>query len=125
MSKMEIFEPAMCCSTGVCGPSVNPELVRVTAVIENLKKNGIEVKRYNLTSSPRAFLNNAAIRKELNEKGAKILPITIVDGKIVKEAGYLTNAEFSVFLGVNLDKIQSVPVKAKTRRCGCGSKGCC
>jgi hypothetical protein len=125
MSKMEIFEPAMCCSTGVCGPSVNPELVRVTAVIENLKKNGIEVKRYNLTSSPQAFLSNAAIRKELNAKGAKILPITMVDGKIVKEAGYLTNTEFSVFLGVNLNKIQSVPVKAKTHKCGCGSKGCC
>lgn len=38
MKKIEIFDPAMCCSTGVCGPSVNPELIRVAAVVENLKK---------------------------------------------------------------------------------------
>lgn len=125
MSKMEIYDPAMCCSTGVCGPSVNPERIRVASVIENLKRNGIEVKRYNLSSTPQAFLNNAAISRELNTKGAKILPITIVDGKIVKEAGYPTNEEFTVYLGVNLDKIQSVPVKAKIHRCNCGPKGCC
>lgn len=125
MSKMEIYDPAMCCSTGVCGPSVNPELIRVAAVIENLKKNGVEVKRYNLSSNPQAFLNNAVINRELNTKSAKILPITIVDEKIVKEAGYPTNEEFSAYLGVNLDKIQSVPVKAKIRRCNRGPKGCC
>lgn len=125
MSKMEIYDPAMCCSTGVCGPSVNPELIRVASVIENLKKNGIEVKRYNLSSNPQAFLNNAAISRELNAKGAEILPITIVDGKIVKEAGYPTNEEITVYLGVNLDKIQSVSVKAKIHKCNCGPKGCC
>ncbi len=125
MSKMEIYDPAMCCSTGVCGPSVNPELIRVASVIENLKKNGIEVKRYNLSSNPQAFLNNAAISGELNKKGAGILPITIVDGKIVKEAGYPTNQEFSVYLGINLEKIQSIPVKTKIHKCNCGPKGCC
>jgi hypothetical protein len=107
MSKMEIYDPAMCCSTGVCGPSVNPELIRVASVIENLKKNGIEVKRHNLSSNPQVFLNNAVISRELKAKSAKILPITIVDGKIVKEAGYPTNEEFTVYLGVSLDKIQS------------------
>ena len=125
MGKMEIYDPAMCCSTGVCGPSVNPELIRVASVIENLKKNGITVNRYNLSSNPQAFLNNAAINRELNTKGTKILPITLVDGKIVKEAGYPTNEEFTAFLGVNLDKIQSVPVKVKVHKCNCGPKGCC
>lgn len=36
MKKMIIFEPAMCCSTGVCGPGVDPELLRVSTVINNL-----------------------------------------------------------------------------------------
>jgi hypothetical protein len=26
MAKMQVFDPAMCCSTGVCGPSVDPTL---------------------------------------------------------------------------------------------------
>lgn len=125
MSKMEIFDPAMCCSTGVCGPSVNPELIRVSAVIQNLKKNGIDVKRHNLSSEPQAFMRNASISKELNAKGVKVLPITVVDGKIVKEAGYPTNREFAAFLGVSPDKIQSASLKTKARNCNCGPRGCC
>jgi hypothetical protein len=124
MSKIEIFDPAMCCSTGVCGPSVNPELIRVASVIENLKKAGIEVKRHNLSSAPQDFVDNAAVSQELNSKGAKVLPITLVDGKIVKEISYLTNEEFAAYLGVNLDIIQSIPVKVKVRKCDCGPNGC-
>lgn len=125
MSKLEIFDPAMCCSTGICGPSVNPELIRVSAVIQNLKKNGVDVKRHNLSSEPQAFTRNAAVSKELNAKGVKVLPITVVDGKIVKEAGYPTNREFAAFLGVNPDKIQSASPKTKARNFNCGPRGCC
>ena len=38
MKKMMIFEPAMCCSTGVCGPSVDENLLRVSTIINRLKK---------------------------------------------------------------------------------------
>ena len=53
MKKMIIFEPAMCCSTGVCGPAVDKELLRVSTVLNNLKNKGILVERYNLTSNPK------------------------------------------------------------------------
>lgn len=125
MSKMEIFDPAMCCSTGVCGPSVDPELIRVASVVENLKKAGIEVKRHNLSSVPQDFVNNATVNQKLNSKGAAILPITVVDGKIVKEAGYPTNEEFANWLGVSMDTVQTLPVKVKIHKCNCGSNGCC
>lgn len=35
--KIEIFDPALCCSTGVCGPSVDPALIQVANAIEQLK----------------------------------------------------------------------------------------
>lgn len=41
MKQVEIFDPAMCCSTGVCDPSIDPELLRVATVISNLKEKGI------------------------------------------------------------------------------------
>ena len=50
MKRMSIYEPAMCCDTGVCGVNVDPELVRISTVINNLKKNGITIERYNLSS---------------------------------------------------------------------------
>lgn len=125
MSKMVIYDPAMCCSTGVCGPSVNPELMRVATVIENLKKSGIEVLRHNLSSEPQAFMHSEAVSNALNKSGADILPITMVDGKIVKTGSYPTNEEFSGYLGVKIENIPSQTSKVKINKCGCGHKGCC
>jgi len=124
MSKMVIYDPAMCCSTGVCGPSVNPELLRAAAVIENLKKAGIVVSRHNLSAEPQAFMQSETVSDALNKSGVDVLPITMVDGKIVKTGGYPTNEEFSEWLGADLEKIKPA-TKVKVKKCGCGPKGCC
>ena len=69
MKKMIMFEPAMCCETGVCGPGVDPELLRVSSMVKNLKAKGVLVERYNLSSAPQAFVDNKLIgdmlRKEM------------------------------------------------------------
>lgn len=124
MSKMVIFDPAMCCSTGVCGPSVNPELLRVAAVLENLKKAGIEVVRHNLSSDPKAFMQNGAVSNALNQKGAEALPITVLDGKIVKSGSYPANEEFAKLLGVSVTAIKPA-TKVPVKKCSCGPSGCC
>jgi hypothetical protein len=59
----------MCCSTGVCGPSVDPELIRISVAVNNLKNKGIDVTRYNLASEPDAFANNVVISQLLTDKG--------------------------------------------------------
>ena len=47
MKKVEIFDPAMCCSTGVCGPGVDPELTRVASAVYSLRtKRNFDIKRY-------------------------------------------------------------------------------
>ncbi len=94
MKKMIIFDPAMCCSTGVCGPSIEPELLRVSTVINTFQKKGILVERYNLTSNPQIFVDNKTINEILNKEGTEILPVTMVDGVIVKTKTYPTNKEF-------------------------------
>ena len=124
MSKMAIFDLAMCCSTGVCGPSVNPELLRVAAILESLRKAGVEVVRHNLSSDPKAFMQNEAVSDALNQRGAEALPITVVDGKIVKSGSYPSNEEFAKLLGVSVDTLKPA-TKVTVKKCGCGSNGCC
>lgn len=126
MKKMIIFDPAMCCSTGVCGPSVDPELLRVSTVLNKLKNNGIVVDRYNLTSSPQAFVDNSAINALLNSEGVDILPVTILDNEIVKTKEYPSNNEFCEMLELPLDTLKStIKVKAKPKVKDCGCKGGC
>lgn len=109
MKKIEIFDPAMCCPTGVCGPSVDPELIRISAAVQNLKNKGIDIVRYNLGSEPDVFVANETISKLLMEKGPDVLPVIVVDGEVVKEAGYPTNAELASLTGMTEEELSQKP----------------
>ena len=116
MKKIEIYDPAMCCSTGVCGPSVDTELLRVATVVDNLKKQGVDISRHNLASEPQDFVSNKTINDLLMQDN-DILPVTLVDGEVVKSKSHLTNEEFTKYTGI---MIVSVPQAAESG-CGCGS----
>jgi hypothetical protein len=127
MKKMIIFDPAMCCSTGVCGPSVDKELLRVSTVLNNLKSKGVVVERHNLTSNPQAFVDNKTINEILNKEGIEVLPVTMVDDEIVKTKAYPTNEEFCELLALPEDYLKITikkPAVAKPKDCGC-KDGCC
>lgn len=126
MKKMYIYEPAMCCDTGLCGVSVDPELLRLSTVINTLKKHDIKIQRYNLNNFPMEFVENETVNKMINEKGVEILPITIVDNEVVKTQVYPTNEEIislleipSVYIGEN-----KVNLHNKKNSCNCKG-GCC
>lgn len=123
MRKIEIFDPAMCCPTGVCGPSIDPELMRVATVINTLKEQGITVTRHGLANEPQAFMINKVINDILIKEGAEVLPVTLVDGEIAKTKEYPTNEELSKWLGVELNSKKAE--QEGDCGCGCGTSGCC
>lgn len=99
MKTIEIYDPAMCCATGVCGPSVDTELLRVATVVDTLKKQGVDIKRFNLASEPQAFISNKIINDLLMQDN-DILPVTLVDGAVAKTKKHLSNDEFSTLTGI-------------------------
>ena len=123
MSKIEIFDPAMCCSTGLCGPGVDPELLRVTTTINTLNKKGIAVLRYGLSSEPQAFVDNKKVNEYLVKEDVEVLPITLVDGEVVKTKEYPTDEEFAKWAGLSKEEV--VPKSAPRRNRGCCSGGGC
>ncbi len=100
MLKIQVYDPAMCCSTGVCGPGVDPALPRVAADLEWLKSKGVEVERYNLAQEIAAFTCNPTVKQALNSQGTKCLPMTLVDGKVVWEGEYPTREQLASVAGV-------------------------
>jgi hypothetical protein len=115
MKKMQIFEPAMCCSTGLCGVGVDPELLRISTVLNTLSNNGVEIERFNLSNSPMEFVQNKTVNKFINEKGVEGLPVTVVDGEIVVESRYPSNEEIVKLLGISVSSLGSQPKVAKVR----------
>jgi hypothetical protein len=115
MMKLQIFDPAMCCSTGVCGPSVDPALPRFAADVEWLKTKGVEVERYNLAQQVAAFTGNATVKNTLNAKGTKCLPLILVDGSIVAEGFYPTRRDLTRFTQVPYEEAPTIlRVKAQS-----------
>ncbi|MGS0745985.1 arsenite efflux transporter metallochaperone ArsD [Syntrophomonas erecta subsp. sporosyntropha] len=121
MKKVEIFDPAMCCPTGVCGPSIDPELMRIATVINSLKDKGIIIKRHGLSNEPQDFIANKVIGDLLQKEGAEILPVTLVDGAVAKTKEYPTNDEIEKWLETEIGSKASII----TSSCCCGPKGCC
>ncbi|WP_077325022.1 arsenite efflux transporter metallochaperone ArsD [Virgibacillus siamensis] len=109
MSKLEIFDPAMCCSTGVCGPSVDPKLTRVASAVFSLQKRGFDIERYNLANEPDKFTENKAVTDFLEEKGPDALPVTLLNGKIVLESTYPSNDELSEWFDISTEELNDRP----------------
>lgn len=100
MKKMTIYEPAMCCSTGLCGVGVDTELLRVSTVISTLTKNEINVDRFNLTNSPQEFIANKVVNTFIRANGLSKFPITVLDGEITITGRYPSNDEFIELLEI-------------------------
>ena len=90
---VEIFDPPMCCPTGLCGPTLDQTLLDLNEMILTLQAENLRVARYQMTSHPNAFLSNAEVMKLVREQQLAALPITVVRGKVVKVSAYPTLAE--------------------------------
>jgi hypothetical protein len=90
MSKVvEIYDPPMCCSTGVCGPSVDPKLIGIQDAVSQLQADGVTVQRYQVTTHPAAFLKNAEVAALMRTtEGLKSLPVTMVNGTVIRKGEY-------------------------------------
>jgi Arsenical resistance operon protein ArsD len=92
-ASVEIFDPPMCCPTGVCGPTIDPALLDMNEMVLALKSEGIPVARYQMASHAQAFVNNREVFRLVREKQLAALPITVVNGRVLKVGAYPTLAE--------------------------------
>ena len=95
---VELFDPPMCCPTGLCGPTLDQTLLDVNEMILALQADDVTVARYQMTGQPQAFLSNPAVMRLVREQQMAALPITAVRGQVVKVGAYPTLAEVKSFL---------------------------
>lgn len=100
MNSIEIFDPAMCCSTGVCGTQVDQALVDFSADVDWARRNGGRIERYNLAQQPMAFAEHHAVKSFLETTGAEGLPLVLVNGEAVLSGRYPGRDELAGWLGI-------------------------
>ena len=100
MTRVEVFDPPLCCSTGVCGPVVDPELPRFAGDLAWLSRSGVEVVRFNLAQQPGAFAGNPVVLEAMKD-GDGALPLVLVDGKISCRGRYPSREELAAWTAVD------------------------
>lgn len=140
MVVLQVFDPPMCCSTGICGPKVDPALPRFAADVHWLQSQGVRVERFNLAQDPGAFARNPVVQQMLAEVGPECLPLILLDGNIVSQGIYPSREALIAFTGIAAQRSASGTrpafldqLTARGRRslsrdpaggC-CGGSGCC
>lgn len=100
MTTIEVYDPPMCCSSGVCGPAVNPALITFAADLEWLKGKGVEVRRYNLAQDLAAFAANETVKAKIAAASTGCLPLILLDGRLVSHSVYPSRRELAEWAGV-------------------------
>ncbi|MDZ7592095.1 MAG: arsenite efflux transporter metallochaperone ArsD [Rubrivivax sp.] len=100
MKAIQVFDPALCCSTGVCGVEVDQALVDFSADVDWAQGQGAKIERFNLAQQPMAFAEHAAVKSALEQKGNDALPLVLVDGRAVLTGRYPTRDELTSWLGL-------------------------
>ena len=122
MKKIVIYESAMCCSSGVCGPSPDKSLIELQDTIEKVKEMGCEVERYSITQHPKKFRENPAIIKIIQEHQIKALPVTTYEGRIIKVGTYPSLGELRGVISENRPIPESAP---PANEACCSGQNCC
>jgi hypothetical protein len=126
MTHFDVFDPPMCCSSGVCGPSVDPLLAAFAADVDWLTSQGVSVTRYNLAQDPQAFVAHPLVNDLLQREGDGCLPVVIANGEIVGHAAYPRRDELARIAGVALSASRAKPEIRLSVAGGCKpGSGCC
>lgn len=100
MKNLKIYDPAMCCSSGVCGTDVDTELVQLANFLKNLDQCSVKVERFNLSQEPAEYTKEP-VATTLKDKGTDALPLVMIDGEIISTGEYPDLGKLSGLLGAN------------------------
>ncbi len=100
MTSIQVFDPALCCSTGVCGVEVDQALVSFAADVDWARAQGATIERFNLAQQPMAFADNAAVNAALQRSGESALPLLVRDGQVLLSGRYPARGQLAGWLGL-------------------------
>jgi hypothetical protein len=125
MPVVRVFDPPMCCASGVCGPSVDPELARFAADLDWLKKQGVAVERFNLSQQPGAFASSAIVKEALANRGNGCLPMVLIDDRLAVEGSYPSRETLAAISGVVVRRLDVAASSCCGPSSSKGGSSCC
>jgi hypothetical protein len=118
---VQVFDPAMCCPTGLCGPGVDPVLLTIARDLRWLQAAGVTVERFGLAQQPGSFATNTVVSDLMNAHGDDALPATLVNGRLLLHGKYPDRDLLLAALGA----ARAAPAEGSAQPCCEPGSGCC
>lgn len=129
MTEIIVYDPAMCCPTGICGVEIDQQLVTFAADLDWLKSKGVAVTRINLSQEPAKFAENETVKSVLETSGVDGLPVVMTAGEMSSSGRYPARMELAGFAGIPFAADADATSGDGKSCCGGGteqtSSGCC
>jgi len=109
---IDIYDPALCCNSGVCGAEADGALITFAADLEWLRQQDIAANRYNLSQQPMAFVEQTAVNDFLTTHGEQGLPVILLDGEIALTGRYPSRSELAVWFKLTCAQEEAQPPSA-------------
>ncbi|MEQ1743029.1 MAG: arsenite efflux transporter metallochaperone ArsD [Candidatus Nitrotoga sp.] len=117
MKSIQVFDPAMCCNTGVCGVDVDQQLVNFAVDVDWANQNGAQIQRFNLAQQPMDFANNVVVKGFLERSGQDALPLILVDGEFALAGRYPNRVELARWASITLPTNEIKPAGGSVSKC--------
>lgn len=125
MKTISVYDSAMCCTTGVCGPSVDPKLAEFAGDLEWLKAQGVSVQRFNLAQEPERFIQISSVKEILERSGDEELPAILAEETLVSSGRFPSRKELAVMAGLDVSVTSGDDQKSDKQSATSGGSGCC
>lgn len=119
-----VFDPALCCPTGVCGPGVDPALLQIARDLRWLEAQGVSVTRVGLSQEPQAFVAHPKVSGLLQAFGDGALPAVLVNDTVLAHGRYATREELVTALAAGASTLAPA-VSTTANGCCTPETGCC
>lgn len=124
MTNIRVYDPAVCCSTGVCGPDADAAIAQFTAALDKAKKSGVTVDRFTLAHQPGEYVKNTTVKGLLDSEGVDCLPLVFVGDEIVSKGDYPATPALFAKLGLE-GSTEPAKAEACCEPAEKASSGCC
>lgn len=114
MANIRVYDPAQCCSTGVCGPDADEAIAQFSSALEKARKSGVPIDRYTLGHQPGEYVKNTVVKSLLDAEGVDCLPIVFIDDEVLSKGDYPSRAELLASVGIKDDGAHSASETGST-----------
>lgn len=123
--KVTILDPVLCCTSGLCGSTIDEALVQTSANVKWLRSLGHDVHRHSLSNDAVSFKDYPSAIEKIQHDGIESLPYILINNRLVLTGRYPEKAEWEALAAQFNNSHEPAGEPIAVRNACCPGDNCC